>query len=62
MEQAEKVVQDLAIAAAHELDQKRKQDHIEVTAEDLEDDRKDAAEFEEEQHAKRCKYDPLLEF
>jgi len=62
LEQAEKVVQDLAIAAAHELDQKRKQDHIEVTAEDLEDDRKDAAEFEEEQHVKRCKYDPLLEF
>jgi len=60
--QAETVVQDHAIAAAHELDQKRKQEDIEATTEELEDDCKDAAEFEEEQHAKRCKYDPLLEF
>ena len=60
--QAETVVEGHAVAAASDLYQKKGENDIEVTAEDHEADIEEVTEVEEKQHAKRRKYDPLLEF
>ena len=58
LKQAETVVERHAVVAAGDL----YQETGEITEEDHEDDIEEVTEVEEEQHAKRCKHDPLLEF
>ena len=60
--QAETVVEGHAVAAASDLYQKKGENNRKVTTEDHEDDIEEVTEVEEEQDAKRRKYDPLLEF
>ena len=59
LQQAEKVFEGHAVVAAGDLYQNTAENDREGTAEDYENNIEEVAE---EQHAKRCKHDPLLEF